>query len=170
MMVFIALLRSVNVGGTGRFPMSELKRLCEVAGFKDVRTYIASGNVLFASSKSDAEVKAALETRVAKYAGRDIPVLVRTADEMAAIVEANPIKDTDPARTVAIFLDKAPPKDTLATVKGLAQEKISLGEREIYVYYGAGQGNTMLRLASSEFGTARNMNTVAKLAALATKT
>jgi uncharacterized protein (DUF1697 family) len=108
-----------------------------------------------------------METRVAKFAGRDIPVLMRTAQEMAAIVRANPFKATDPARTVAIFLDKAPPRNAIATAKGLTHEEISLGKREIYVHYGAGQGNTKLRIAASEFGTARNMNTVAKLAALA---
>jgi len=169
MTVFIALLRSVNVGGTGKLPMSELKKFCESAGFADVRTYIASGNVLFASGKSEAQVKAGLETHVAKFAGRDIPVLIRTAQEMAAVVKANPFTDTDPARTVAIFLDKAPPKDTVATAKGRTQEEVRLGKREIYVHYGAGQGNTKLRLAASEFGTARNMNTVAKLAAMASK-
>jgi uncharacterized protein (DUF1697 family) len=103
------------------------------------------------------------------FAGRNIPVLIRTAREMAAIVKANPFVDTDPARTMAIFLDNAPPKDTLATAKGQTQEEISLGKREIYVHYGAGQGNTKLRLAASEFGTARNSNTVAKLAAMAKK-
>ena len=46
MPVFIALLRAVNVGGTGKLPMGDLKRLCEKAGFRNVRTYIASGNVV----------------------------------------------------------------------------------------------------------------------------
>jgi uncharacterized protein (DUF1697 family) len=166
MTVFIALVRSVNVGGTGKFPMSELKKLCEAAGFTEVRTYIASGNVLFESGKTEARVKAEVEKRVTKYAGRAIPVLIRTVREMAAIVKMNPFPDTDPARTVVIFLNKAPPKDTMATAKGQTQEEIRLGKREIYVHYGAGQGNTKLRLAASEFGTARNMNTVAKLAAM----
>lgn len=64
MTVFIALLRVVNVGGTGKMPMSDLRRLCESAGFAAVRTYIASGNVVFESEVSEAEVKAALEEKL----------------------------------------------------------------------------------------------------------
>ena len=122
--VFIALLRSVNVGGTGRLPMSDLKKICEDAGFAKVRTYIASGNVLFESNHSESKLKAALEKRLQAYAKRAIPVLIRTAAEMSAIAKANPFKKTDPARTVAIFLDHAPPKDTLDTVKGQSNEEI----------------------------------------------
>jgi uncharacterized protein (DUF1697 family) len=56
---FIALLRAVNVGGTGKLPMSDLKSICEELGFTSVRTYIASGNVVFASRKSEAAIKSA---------------------------------------------------------------------------------------------------------------
>jgi uncharacterized protein (DUF1697 family) len=165
--VFIALLRSVNVGGTGKLPMSDLKKMCEDAGFAKVRTYIASGNVLFESNLSESKIKAILEKQLQSYAGRAIPVLVRTAAEMVAVAEANPFKTTNPARTVAIFLDQAPAKDTLTTVKGQSNEEIKLGKREIYVHYGEGLGNTKLRIPASEFGTARNINTVMKLSALA---
>lgn len=167
MTVFIALLRSINVGGTGKLPMADLKEMCEQAGFAHVKTYIASGNVLFETKHDEAKVKAALEKRVQAYVGRHIPVLVRTAAEMAAVVKANPFPETDPARTVAIFLDKAPPKDTAATARGQTIEEILLGKREIYIHYGAGMGNTKLRLRAAEAGTARNINTVTKLAALA---
>ena len=61
MAAFIALLRAVNVGGTGKLPMSDLKAMCEASGFSGVRTYIASGNVVFTSGKSEAAVKKALE-------------------------------------------------------------------------------------------------------------
>ena len=67
MAALIALLRAVNVGGTGKLPMSELKAMCEELGFADVRTYIASGNVVFTSRKSEAAVKAALEQFCGKY-------------------------------------------------------------------------------------------------------
>jgi uncharacterized protein (DUF1697 family) len=167
MTVFIALLRSVNVGGTGKLPMSDLKAMCEGAGFSKVRTYIASGNVLFESTLTEAKVKAALEKRMKAYAGRAVPVLVRTAAEMAAVAKANPFKKTNPARTVAIFLDAAPAKDTIATAKGQTIEEIELGKREIYVHYGEGMGNTRLRIPAAENGTARNLNTVSRLAALA---
>jgi uncharacterized protein (DUF1697 family) len=59
--VFIALLRAVNVGGTGKLPMGELKRLCEKAGFRKARTYIASGNVVAEGDGSGTQAKAALE-------------------------------------------------------------------------------------------------------------
>jgi uncharacterized protein (DUF1697 family) len=160
--VFIALLRSVNVGGTGRLQMSALKKMCEESGFTKVRTFIASGNVLFESNLSESKI-----TQLQSYADRAIPVLVRTAAEMVAVAASNPFKTSDPARTVAIFLDQAPAKDTLTTVRGQSHEEIRLGKREIYVHYGEGLGNTKLRIPASEFGTARNINTVMKLSALA---
>ena len=167
MTVFIALLRSVNVGGTGKLPMADLKAMCEDAGFTNVKTYIASGNVLFETKHDEAKVKSVLEKRLQAYAGRHIPVLVRTASEMAAIAKANPFTKTDPARTVAIFLDKAPAKDIAATARGQTVEEIRLGKREIYVHYGAGIGNSKLKLPAAEDGTSRNLNTVGKLSALA---
>jgi uncharacterized protein (DUF1697 family) len=167
MTVFIALLRSVNVGGTGKLPMADLKAMCEEAGFTNVKTYIASGNVLFETKHDEVKVKATLERRLQAYAGRHIPVLVRTAAEMIAVAKANPFPKTDPARTVAIFLDKPPAKDTAATARGQTIEEIRLGKREIYVHYGAGIGNTKLKLPTAENGTARNINTVRKLSALA---
>jgi uncharacterized protein (DUF1697 family) len=83
---FIALLRAVNVGGTGKLPMSDLKEMCEALGFAGVRTYIASGNVVFSSRKSESAVKKALEARLEAYAGKPVGVLVRTAAEMQAVL------------------------------------------------------------------------------------
>jgi uncharacterized protein (DUF1697 family) len=167
MTVFVAMLRSVNVGGTGKLPMADLKDLCEEAGFTKVKTYIASGNVLFESKQSEARIKAVLEKRIQAYAGRPIPVLVRTGAEIAAVAKANPFAKENPARTVAIFLDKAPAKNTIATACGQTIEEIRLGKREIYVHYGDGMGNTKLKLPTAANGTSRNINTVVKLAALA---
>ena len=65
---YVALVRAVNVGGTGKLPMSDLKTMCEAIGFQTVRTYIASGNVVFRSAWSELEVKAALEARLQAYA------------------------------------------------------------------------------------------------------
>ena len=163
----VALLRAVNVGGTGKLPMSELKEMCEELGFTNVRTYIASGNVVFASRKSEAAVKAALEKRLAAYAGKPVGVLVRTADEMAQVLAQNPFPKLAPNRTMAVFLDKAPPADTLASVRGQKDEKIRLGKREIYIHYGEGMGQSKLVIPAAKSGTARNMNTVAVLAKMA---
>jgi uncharacterized protein (DUF1697 family) len=167
MTTFIALLRAVNVGGTGKLPMSDLKVLCEAAGFGHIRTYIASGNALFRSEGPEAQVKAELEARLEAYAGKPVGVLVRTAAEMAGILAANPFPEAAPNRTVAIFLDRPPPADALDGVTGRDGEEIRLGTREIYVHYGDGMAKSRLKIRAAGSGTARNMNTVAKLAAMA---
>lgn len=167
MAAFIALLRAVNVGGTGKLPMSDLKAMCEALGFEKVRTYIASGNVVFTSRKSESAVKAALEKQLAAYAGKPVGVLVRSAAEMADVLAANPFPKAPANCTVAVFLDTAPPADTIGKARGMGDEKIKLGRREIYIHYGDGMANSKLVIPAAKDGTARNMNTVAKLAAMA---
>jgi uncharacterized protein (DUF1697 family) len=164
---FVALLRAVNVGGTGKLPMSDLKAMCEELGFTSVRTYIASGNVVFANRKSEAAIKSALEKRLAAYAGKPVGVLVRSAAEMAEVSAKNPFPKAAPNRTMAVFLDEAPPKDTIASVRGRKDEEIKLGKREIYVHYGEGMAKSKLVIPAAKTGTARNMNTVATLAEMA---
>ncbi|MGD0958269.1 MAG: DUF1697 domain-containing protein, partial [Methylomonas sp.] len=113
MTTYIALLRAVNVGKTGKLPMADLKAMCSEAGFSGVETYIASGNVVFASQDSPAEVRALLEERLLAYAGKAVGVCIRTASEMSAILAANPFPDKAPNNTTVIFLDEPPPSDTL---------------------------------------------------------
>jgi uncharacterized protein (DUF1697 family) len=161
---YVVLLRAVNVGGTGKLPMTELKSMCESSGFLNPRTYIASGNVVFESKLSEAAVKAKLERCMATYAGKPVEVLVRTGREMAAVLAKNPFKFRAPNATVAIFLDERPPKDTLKTISGQVEEEVALGAREIYVHYGKGMGRSKLKIPAAKLGTARNMNTIAKLA------
>jgi uncharacterized protein (DUF1697 family) len=167
MPTYIALLRAVNVGGSGKLPMTELKAMCVAEGFASVQTYIASGNVVFGSKLSTTKVKAALERRLQAYAGRPVGVAIRTAEEMAAVLEANPFPKAPPNWTVAIFLDQAPPADWLATIKGQQDEEVRLGKREIYVSYGLGIGRSKLKIPAAASGTARNINTIAKLVELA---
>jgi uncharacterized protein (DUF1697 family) len=167
MTAFIALLRAVNVEGTGKLPMSDLKAMCETAGFAKVRTYIASGNVVFESDASEAQVKSALELRLQAYAGKPVGVLVRDRAEMAAVLAGNPFPHAPPNRTVAIFLEAPPPGDALDRIVGRNGEEIQLGKREIYVHYSDGIGTSKLKIPAAKAGTARNMNTVAKLAELA---
>ena len=164
---YVALLRAVNVGGTGKLPMAELRRLCERAGFGAVRTYIASGNVVFESTHSRTQVSNLLQRLLADYAGKPVGVQVRTAEEMARVLAANPFPDEAGNRVVAIFLDSAPPSDTLARLRGQNDERVVLGHREIYVHYGEGMAGSRLIIPAASSGTARNMNTVAKLAAMA---
>ncbi|MDR1990752.1 MAG: DUF1697 domain-containing protein, partial [Acidobacteriaceae bacterium] len=165
MTAYVALLRAVNVGGTGKLPMADLKAMCITLGFTNVKTYIASGNIVFTSRKTEAAVKAALEAALHTYAGKPVGVIVRTANEMTTVLEKNPFKKAPPTYTVGIFLDEAPPKDALTKATGITNEEMRLGTREIYVYYPEGQGRSKLRIPAAKNGTARNMNTVATLAA-----
>ncbi|MBX3501208.1 MAG: DUF1697 domain-containing protein [Alphaproteobacteria bacterium] len=167
MTVYIALLRAVNVGGTGLLPMAELRAICEASGFAQVRTYIASGNVVFSARPSAAKVKALLEERLQARAGKPVRVAVRTADEMDAVLKANPFPDAPARRVVAIFLDEAPPADALSRARGRGSEEMRLGVREIYVRYGEDMGRSKLDIPAARPGTARNMNTIAKLVEMA---
>lgn len=167
MTIHIALLRAVNVGGTGKLPMAELKALCEGCGFTRVRTYIASGNVVLASPESAERVKAKLEAALARHAGKPIGVMVRTADELARVLAANPFPDAAPNRALVVFLDAPPPPDALARVSHRTVEEIVLGPREIHVHYGEGMRDSRLKIPAAQAGTARNMNTVARLVEMA---
>lgn len=167
MTTFIALLRAVNVGGTGKLPMTELKAMCEAAGFTNVRTYIASGNVVFDSALAEKAVAKKLASSLEEYAGKPVGVIVRTGPEMAAVLAANPFKNDAPNLTFAIFLDAAPPPDAIKTVRGKQNEELSLGVREIYVTYPDGSGASKLKIPAAAAGTARNMNTIARLAEMA---
>lgn len=167
MTAFIALLRAVNVGGTGKLAMADLTTMCEAAGFRAVRTYIASGNVVFESKLSESAIRQELECRLLALAGKPVGVLVRTAAEMAEVLARNPFPDAPANRTVAIFLDAAPPATVLDSLSGRVDEKVMVGLREIYVHYGPDMGHSKLKIPAAKSGTARNMNTVAKLAAMA---
>ena len=163
----IALLRAVNVGGTGKLPMGELRSMAEELGLANARTYIASGNLLFDTRLDEASIKRLLEQRLAFYAGKPVAVTVRTAAEMAKVVAANPFAGQPGDRIVVVFLESVPPAEALTGHKGLRNERIALGAREIYVHFPDGQGQSRLVIAAAKAGTARNMNTVAKLAELA---
>jgi uncharacterized protein (DUF1697 family) len=167
MTAFIALLRAVNVGGTGKLPMSDLTDICQELGFAGVRTFIASGNVVFNSRKSESAIKTALEKRLEAYAGKPVGVLIRTAAEMAEVLANNPFPKAAPNRTMAVFLDRALPSDALAGIRGQRDEQIRLGRREIYIHYGDGMAKSKLVVPAAKTGTARNMNTVATLAKMA---
>jgi uncharacterized protein (DUF1697 family) len=163
---FVALLRAVNVGGR-QLAMADLKRIAGELGLDNPTTYIASGNLLFASRKSERELKKALETAIENHMGKPVGVMIRTAGDMAAVAAANPFADQPGNRVVAIFLDASPPKDTVTAAKNVADERIALGRREIYVHYPNGQGPSKLKIPAVATGTARNMNSVAKLAEMA---
>jgi len=160
----VALLRGVNVGGNHKLPMERLKAIGEDAGFANVRTYIASGNLVFASADSEAECRERVEGLIEQEFGKKLGVLVRGAAELAQVAKANPFADCPGNRVVAIFVDGPL---SLDGIKGRASERVELGERAIYVHYPDGQADTKLAIPAARAGTARNMNTVAKLAELA---
>jgi len=168
MQSFVALLRAVNVGGRGKLAMADLKVICEAAGFRAVRTYIASGHVVFQTVRCEAKAKAALEAGLQAYTGKPVRVVMRTGAEMTKVLAQNPFPDAPGNRVMAIFLDDATSLATLTGVTGRApDEALRLGRREIYICYGSGMAGSRLRIPAAKTGTARNMNTVAKLAAMA---
>jgi uncharacterized protein (DUF1697 family) len=166
MTAYVALLRAVNVGGTGKLPMSELKAIGEACGFEQVRTFIASGNLLFRSDAPEAEVQAKIEQQLEAFFGKHVPVFVRAASEMAALAANNPFADDKPSRVMAHFIAEPPEAAMLDAATGVQGERMALGPRAIYVSYGEGIGKTKLKLPAVRDGTARNLNSVAKMAAL----
>ena len=168
MTAYVALLRAVNLMRTGRIAMSDLRTIAEDVGFGSPRTFIASGNLLFTSNQSEAQVRAALEKALAAHLGKPVAVMVRTAAEIADVAKANPFPDAPTNRVLAIFLSEPPPNDALNEARGREDERMALGKREIYVDYGTpGVGRSKLRIPAAAKGTARNMNSVARLAELA---
>lgn len=173
----IALLRGVNVGGRTTLPMAELRALLTDLGYTDVRTLLQSGNaVLSAEQSAPADVARAIEAALAATYERDIKVMVRTADELRAVIDANPLEVGHPSRFLVTFY--AEPVDT-AALAGIATDAhppddMAVGEREIYFNLPRGIAASKLPLlvdrALKISGTARNWNTVTKLLALADET
>jgi uncharacterized protein (DUF1697 family) len=163
---YVALLRAVNVGGR-KLLMSDLKAIADELGLADARTFIASGNLLFTSGKGEAALRKALEERLEKHMGQPVGVMLRTAEELEQVVAANPFADQAASHVAAIFLNERPPADAIKSARNVADEQLALGTREIYVHYPGGMGRSKLRIPAAAQGTARNMNTVAKLAELA---
>ncbi len=165
----IALLRAVNVGGTGKLPMAELRAMAERIGFDNPRTYIASGNLVFESAMTADEARAALEAALEGYAGKPVGVIMRSPDAMQAVLDANPFPQAAGNRCIVHFLDAAPPDDLETTLRHRADEQIAAGEREIYIHYSEGMAQSKLVVPATKTGTGRNLNTVAKLIALAAR-
>jgi len=167
MPVYVALLRAVNVGGTGKLPMAKLVELCRDAGFERPRTHIASGNAIFFSRLGEVKARAALEEQLATYAGKPVDVAIRTGAEIAEVAANNPFAAEPAARVLALFAPENLPDDPLAGAAGLADEQVRVGARELYIFYPSGLGRSRLRLPEMRRATARNLNTVTTLAALA---
>lgn len=165
--VYVAFLRAINVGGTGMLPMTALRALCEEAGLSDVATYIQSGNVLFTSSLARGRIQKKLESALAAKLGKAVGVLIRTPEELAAVVEKNPFERADPSRVIVFFLHAPLSKVEADAIPIPAQEELWVAGTEAYVHYPNGQGRSKLKLPFAKTGTGRNLNTVRKLLEMA---
>ena len=172
-MRWVVLLRAVNLGARNKVPMPELRSLLEEAGYGDVRTYIASGNVLLDGPRSGAAVARELERIVADEFGVDTTAIVRKPAELAALVSDHPF-GRDTSRSHVVFLTKRP---TAKAAERLAEEDHSpdrgvLAGANVYVQYGTGVRDARLSAARLEkllgvSATHRNWRTVVALAELA---
>jgi len=177
MAVFIALLRAVNVGGTGRLPMQDLKAACEKAGLRQVSTYIASGNVVFNSDKSAAAVKGLITDLLRDQFGlAKNPTLIRTPRKLATVIAGNPFAAAAAKRPNLLmvnFLDGLPPPgaaDALSAYDG--PERLQLDGDHLYIDYAEGAARSKLTPAFLAKtlqvpATSRNWNTTNKLLEMA---
>ena len=165
----IALLRGVNLGGNNKVEMARLRTLFEELGFSDVRTYVNSGNVVFSGRKIS---ERRLEEAIADTFGFDVPVVLRSRDDLAKVVKANPLRNvaTDPAKYLVVFCGAK--ASTELDPADFAPETFLIRAREIYLWLPGGVGRSPLgnQLVAKQVGTkstARNWRTVEKLLALA---
>lgn len=177
MTTFVALLRAVNVGGR-KVEMAALRKVAGKAGFKDVRTYIASGNLVLSGSGAAAAVGAKLEKAIVKEFGIEVPAIVRTAEQWKAylkVPKAFAAAAAEAPNALLLGLSQDPPsRDAAKTLAARAVngERIELLGDGLWIHYAGGIARSKLTPASIDKAmgsptTARNLNTVRKLAELA---
>jgi uncharacterized protein (DUF1697 family) len=173
---YIALLRGINLGARNRVAMPALREALEEAGFDDVKTYVQSGNVVLDSRAKPETVRRKVEQAISDRFDLEIPVVVRTRAELAAVVKRNPLGKvaTEPKRYQVSFLEKKLPAKTLTELEAVAAptEQVVAHGREIYAWHPAGVARSKLwsKLAGKGLGvtaTARNWTTVEALLELA---
>ena len=179
MQTFISILRGINVSGQKKILMAELKVLYESLKFKDVITYIQSGNVLFKSNEklSDIEFATKIEKAIYKKYAFEVPVIIRNKDEIQKIISVNPFlkeKNMEEKRLYVTFLSEMPVKENIEIVKGFdfSPDRFFIIGKEVYLCVSNGYGET--KLSNNFFekklkvnATTRNWNTVQKLFELA---
>jgi len=174
---YIALLRGINVGGNKLVPMSRLRALLETMRFTDVATLMQSGNAVFsAKPQSAAKLGEKIEKQIEREFGFSVGVVMRTSAQLAVVLEANPLRVPADAgsRCLVTFLSGVPDKSVLDALDAstFAPDEFRQAGQEIYGYFPNGIGTSKLAaaLAAARLGvtaTARNLNTVTKLLALA---
>ena len=176
MSICIALLRGVNIVGRKMVPMSELRAMAEAARLANARTLLQSGNLVFESAKSVSALEKLLEGKIEERLGLTTDVHVRTAYEWHAVVAANPFAKeakNDPSHLLVHVMRAAPMREQLASLRRAiaGRERIEIDDRHAYIVYPDGVGGSKLTTALLDRhlgtrGTARNWNTVLKLAAM----
>ncbi|CAH1214420.1 hypothetical protein PAECIP111892_04022 [Paenibacillus auburnensis] len=180
MPTYIALLRGINVGGHKIIKMQDLKAMFESLGCGNVRTYIQSGNVVFESGEPSEEgLVPIIEKRIRETFGFEVPVILRTAEELESAIKASPFQletEEDYKRLYVSFLDQAPSAGSLEKLipYGDGADKLQVVGKELYILYEVSVSQSPLFKVSLDklLGvqlTARNWNTVNKLAALCRK-
>jgi uncharacterized protein (DUF1697 family) len=171
--MWVALLRGINVGGNRKLPMADLKAILTVAGCTDVVTYIQSGNAVFAHDAPEAKT---LEGAIQKATGMAVPVVLRSASQLQAVIDDNPFDEPDPTKLHVGFLAGAPAEGAAAALAAAAaslptdREKFALIGDHLYLHLPDGMGRAKLPLSLGVLKTpvtVRNWRTVLKLAALA---
>jgi uncharacterized protein (DUF1697 family) len=164
----IAFLRGINVGGNTMVSMKDLAAICTRIGFGNVRTYLNSGNVIFDSPRSEAELRKALETSLSEKTGKEIGVVIRSPAGLERVVKGNPFPDAVPSQVGVLLVTEPVAENVLAEFVIKGREKVVPGTREVYVHYPDGMGRSKLKWPLSlRGGTMRNINTLAKLAEMA---
>jgi uncharacterized protein (DUF1697 family) len=173
---YIALLRGVNLGGNRMVAMADLRALCERLGFQDARTLLQSGNLVFQSAgRKPAALEKLLEAETARRLRIETTYFIRTASEWDDVIARNPLTkeaQADPGRMVVMCLKDAPARGAEKTLRAAIKgpEIAHVDGREAYIYFPDGQGRSKLTTALLDkslgtVGTARNWNTVKKIAA-----
>ena len=162
----VAFVRALNVGGTGKLPMAELRALFEGVGCADVRTHVQSGNVVFRSRASATTLRRRLEQAIEVRMGRRHGVLLRTASELAEVLEGNPFPDAAPNRVLVLFLDEPADPEVVAATPIPGNEEMVPRGRELFVHFPDGMGRSRLKVPFQDRGTGRNINTIRKLATM----
>ena len=166
------LLRGVNLGKHNRISMPDFRAVLEGLGCRDVQTYVQSGNAVVEHDGTTAELERTVAAALADR-GLPVPVMVRTGDELARVVEASPWQDLDPKHFHVAFLAGEPDPAKVAAIdhEALRPERVVVGERLLYLDYalGAGRSKGLDRLRLGVDATARNWRTVNALRDLAAR-
>lgn len=173
-----ALLRAVNIGSYNKVPMSGLRDLAATLGLREPKTLLQSGNLVFAdpAERMAAELERLLEQALAETFGVRTDVFVRSGADLARVIANNPFPreaKKDPSHLLVAFQKEGATPDQVAALQAaiVGREQVRGAGRELYLVYPEGIGRSKLTTAvTAKYikspGTARNWNTVLKLAAL----